>query len=358
MIVDFARWAVVAHKDDTGFGRMAADVKRVLGLRRQIVIPSERLVDHSLDQETDCVLRPDDPAARVAEVLTDLQGIIFFERPAWHPALLETARHLGVATVCVPMWEWFKGDAPEWVHCDLFACPSQFTATIVRRYGWTNVAVLPWALDVDRLPRREIRGPAKIFVHNAGLVDQDDRKGTRDTLAAFRQVPGDDLRLIVRVQKPVPLPNGDPRIEIRIGNLPDPAELYASGDCMIQPSKMEGIGFMVLEPVACGLPVITTDYPPMSEFVSQPELRVKKRWFKRRAFANHWIAHAHLRLPHGGDLAHKIAWCATNDLTAVSHANRLWAESEFRADRVQELWRQEVSRLRLTKLTGRAIGRE
>lgn len=345
MIVDFARWAVVAHKDDTGFGRMAADVRRVLGLGRQIVIPSERLVDHPLDPASECILKPDDPPARVVEVLSGLQGILFFERPAWHPALLATARRLGVKTVCVPMWEWFKGDAPEWNDCDLFACPSQFSASIVRRYGWRNVVVLPWAIDLSRLPRREIRGPARTFVHNAGLVDHDDRKGTRDTIAAFARVPGDNLRLIVRVQKPVPLPNGDPRVEIRVGNLRDPSELYATGDCMIQPSKMEGIGFMVLEPVVCGLPVVTTDYPPMNDFVGQPELRVKKRWFKRRAFANHWIPHAHLRLPHRRDLAKKIAWCATHDLTAVSQANRAWAESEFRAEHIATLWRRQFSLL-------------
>ena len=32
MSVDFSRWAVVAHKDDTGFGRQAADIRAVLGL--------------------------------------------------------------------------------------------------------------------------------------------------------------------------------------------------------------------------------------------------------------------------------------------------------------------------------------
>ena len=39
----FADWAVVAHKDDTGFGRMAADARKVLGFGHHFVIPSERL---------------------------------------------------------------------------------------------------------------------------------------------------------------------------------------------------------------------------------------------------------------------------------------------------------------------------
>lgn len=345
MEIDFQRWAVVAHKDDTGFGRMAADLRRVLGLGRQIVIPSERLEDRALDPASDRLLRKDDPLERLEAALDGLDGIVFFERPDWHPRLLETARRRGVRTVCVPMWEWFAGGAPEWAFCDLFACPSRFAADAVRRHGWTNTIVLPWALDLSRLPARAIAGPARLFVHNAGLVDADDRKGTRDTIAAFMRVKDPSLRLLVRLQKPAALPPHDDRVEVRVGNLADPAELYATGDCALQASKMEGIGFMVLEPVASGLPVVTLDYPPMSDFVAQPEMRVRKRWFRRRAFPTAWVPHAHLRLPRIGDLAARIAWCATHDLGPVARANRSWAENVFAREHLRAEWTRALSAL-------------
>ena len=44
--LDFKQWAVVAHKDDTGLGRQARDIRKVLSLGRHIVIPTERLTDH------------------------------------------------------------------------------------------------------------------------------------------------------------------------------------------------------------------------------------------------------------------------------------------------------------------------
>lgn len=346
MSVNFSRWAVVAHKDDTGFGRQAADIRAVLELGTHIVIPSERLSDHPLDPRTDRLLRPEDPVERVETVLHGLDGIVFFERANWHPRLLATARRLGVRTVCVPNWEWFAPRAPEWESCDLFVCTSVFAERVVRRSGWLNTVRLPWTLDLARFPARSVAGPARVFIHNAGLVDPDDRKGTRDTIEAFMRVSDPALRLRVRLQKEVPLPPHDGRVEVSIGNLREPAALYAEGDCAIQPSKMEGNGFMVLEPVASGLPVLTLDYPPMSEAVRQPQMRVRKRWFKRRAFPTAWVRHAHLRLPRIGDLARRIAWCATHDLGGIARENRAWAEATFARDRLRAQWSGALGGLR------------
>ena len=101
---------------------------------------------------------------------------------------------------------------------------------------------------------------------------------------------------------------------------------------------MEGIGFMVVEPLCVGLPVITTNYPPMNEFVRHPEMLTKLKWFKRRAFANNWVKHAHLRLPRISDLADRIMWCADNDLARISSENRRFAESLFDPARLRQVW--------------------
>jgi glycosyltransferase involved in cell wall biosynthesis len=335
---DFRDWAVVAHKDDTGFGRQAADSRTVLGFGWHFVIPSERLANHPVDGISELWLKPSSTDDEVRALLGKVRGILFFERHNWHPRLLRLARNAGVATVCVPNWEWFRGNTPEWRDCNLFACPSRFTEKIVRRFGFTNTVVIPWALDLAKLPIRKVAGPARIFVHNAGIVDSDDRKGTRDTIRAFTRVRRDDIRLIVRLQKPADLPLCDDRIEVRIGNIPDVAQLYATGDVCIQPSKMEGIGFMVLEPAACGMPVVTTDAPPMNEYIRQPELKCAPRWFRRRAYPTQWIPHAHLRLPSQRDLAALITWCAENDMTPYSIDNRSWAEQHFSKASLTAAW--------------------
>jgi glycosyltransferase involved in cell wall biosynthesis len=57
-------------------------------------------------------------------------------------------------------------------------------------------------------------------------------------------------------------------IVVRAGSFPSPADLYASGDCAIQPSRLEGLGYMVLEPLICGIPTITANVPPMNEWTA------------------------------------------------------------------------------------------
>jgi glycosyltransferase involved in cell wall biosynthesis len=338
----FADWAVVAHNDDTGFGRQASDLKTTLGIKRHLVIPSERLGDKPLQNEYEVFLRPDDSDDNLRRILSGVRGVIFFERPGWHRSLLPICRELGVKSVCCPNWEWFNGNDPLWKLCDLFVCTSRFARRIVCSYGFTNiVSIGPWPLDVSKFPMRHIVGPARHFIHNAGIVDSQDRKGTKEAILAFHRVKRDDISLTVRIQKATTLPRiQDSRIEVIVANLSNPADLYREGDVAIQPSKMEGNGFMVLEPLLCGLPVITLDYPPMNEYVIDPNMLVKKLPFKRRAFPTAWVKHAHLRLPSKRDLSSKIKWCADNDMAAVSSANQKFSAAHQDRQRHRQLWSQ------------------
>lgn len=344
--LDFSRWAVHAHKDDTGFGRQASDVRAVLGFGHHLVIPTERLIDHPIDGFSERWMPQDASYEYVRSMLVGLEGILFFERPVWHPHILQIAREMGVLTVCVPNWEWFNGHAPEWKFCDLFVCPSQFTRRVVNSYGFTNNCVLPWPIDLSKLPHRQVRGPALHFIHNAGLVDPDDRKGTRDTILAFSLLTRKDIRLTVRMQKLVPLPPLDNRVEIVVGNLSTVADLYSTGDICVQPSKMEGIGFMVLEPVCAGIPVITTDYPPMCEYIQQADLRCRPHWRKRKAFSSRWIRQAHLKLPNLRDLSRRMDWASCTDLSAISAHNRQWAEATFNPVALRAAWSEALVSLR------------
>jgi glycosyltransferase involved in cell wall biosynthesis len=344
MEIDFSRWGVVSFKDATGLGRMAADARKVLGIGRHLVMPSERIDGEPANGVDEIAISKEASDEEIERAIAGLDGLLLLERAHWTRNLVPAAKRSGLKLVAVPMWEWFRGDDPLWREVDFFACPHALAVDTVQCFGFERAKKLPWPLDWREFPERKISGPARLFIHNAGLIDHDDRKGTRDTIKAFLKTRREDIRLIVRMQNEVPLPTVDERVELRFGNVANPGDLYGEGDVAIQPSKMEGIGFMALEPVCAGMPVITTDYRPMNEWVRQPEMRCATRWGTRGAFANQWIKQAHLKLPNVGDLARRIEWCAENDMGRFSRENRAWAESALDPARLRELWRETLGR--------------
>ena len=350
MGVDFADWAVVSFNDDTGLGRMANDLKDSLGIGWHFVSPSERLQDNPLRNDRELLLPRDAPESHVRNLLEKVEGIIVLERSYWHPALLRLARETGKVSVCCPMWEWFKGSDPEWQYCDLFLCTSRHTEKILHEFGYGNTCYIGmWPLKTNAFPKRTIQGPGRLFIHNAGIIDKSDRKGTGDVIRAFQKVERNDIRLIVRTQKHSQireLRTKDPRIEVRIGNLDNFADLYTTGDVAIQPSKLEGLGFMVVEPQLCGIPTITLDHPPMNEYITDSRMLVRPLPFKRRAYFSRKYKHAYLRLPSLRDLSGKIEWCAENDLSSISRDNQRFSEKNYNIEKIRRVWHSAISGLK------------
>jgi glycosyltransferase involved in cell wall biosynthesis len=101
-----------------------------------------------------------------------------------------------------------------------------------------------------------------------------DRKGAGLSLRVFQRVTG-ECKLILLSQVPLSAcpqdwqdaVNNDRRIEFLVGTFnPVP---YWLGDIYVYPSRLDGIGLSLPEALSCGLPAITTNCPPMNEFVEE-----------------------------------------------------------------------------------------
>lgn len=139
-----------------------------------------------------------------------------------------------------------------------------------------NSVYIPWGTDVEYFSNRQ--SPLKnrykkvIFFHNAGFLGKNKRKGTSEVIKAFKRIKNRSKRLIIHSQVSLlGLGAGQflyavfsPRIRIIRRNV---YGLFHMGDVYVYPTKHEGIGLTICEALASGTPVITTNNPPMNEFV-------------------------------------------------------------------------------------------
>lgn len=130
-----------------------------------------------------------------------------------------------------------------------------------------------WGTDVELFKPREksIFKDELVFFHSAGMSN---RKGTELLIDTFVE---NELfkksKLIIHTQQDLSKVfkrdySNLEKYNIKIINKTVTAPgLYNEGDIYVYPTKLDGLGLTMYESLACGLPVITTDYAPMNEVI-------------------------------------------------------------------------------------------
>jgi glycosyltransferase involved in cell wall biosynthesis len=142
------------------------------------------------------------------------------------------------------------------------------------------------------------------------------------------------------VRSQVPLPDGlPPNVEAR------PAagrneRLYEEGDVCVQPSRWEGIGLPLLECQASGLPLVTTDAPPMNEFA--PFRAVPADRVEMVSLQDGDPVAAHLVSP--DRLAEALGPLVGADVSAASRAARSFVERFHGWPQAARLLREALAR--------------
>jgi len=144
--------------------------------------------------------------------------------------------------------------------------------------------------EIHKFKFKKRTGKPKVWLHVAGYGGFWGRKNTELTMRAFSESKAFGT-LIVRAQldncayskmfhsksrnlTDIAEELGDDRIILEIGNKTgENYELYDDSiDVSIQPSRIEGYGLNIIEPMMCGIPAITTDAEPMSCWGFKPYL--------------------------------------------------------------------------------------
>ena len=191
-----------------------------------------------------------------------LDTIVFSETPMMSESQLKRAKKSGTRVVCIAMHEWLTPQYKWFNLVDTFICPTQHCVDQLRNMVGRNqnLEYLKWPVDIERFKYRP-RTKCNRFVYVAGLHGYRDRKGTDIMLDAMK-IAGKKVDLIVYQQKDKDL-SWPKHVEVRTAL--DNFQMYEDGDVCVLPSRWEGLGLPMLECQSAGLPLITSNGPPMNE---------------------------------------------------------------------------------------------
>ena len=210
--------------------------------------------------------------------------IILFNEQQWIIPVL-WARELGVKTVAYV--DYYTPESVEdfWIY-DGLLCNTKRHYQV---FQWhPNVLYLPWGLHLKNIPRLSLENDdSRIkFFHSCGWSPE--RKGTIRLIECFLKYVelSNAADLIIHSQMDLykyvkayfpelyhQLDNKSLKIINQTVTFPG---LYHLGDVYVYPSSLDGLGVTLYEAALMGLPIITTDEPPMNEISKVPHTKLVK----------------------------------------------------------------------------------
>jgi glycosyltransferase involved in cell wall biosynthesis len=203
---------------------------------------------------------------------TGVEVILFNEQISLAPVI--EASKLGVKTVAYI--DYYRQDTiPLFGLYDSLLCNTKRHHSA---FAWHPGAhYIPWGTDTDLFPCATRPERPLTFFHSAGMDPY--RKGT-DFLVKALDLLAPKLEFKALIHSQVPLDSwldadaraalkrlvDAKRLTICEKSVPAPG-LYHEGDIYVYPSRLDGIGLTMAEALSSGLGCVTTDMPPMSEFV-------------------------------------------------------------------------------------------
>lgn len=199
----------------------------------------------------------------------NIETILFNEQQSWEPILW--CKKWKIKTIAYI--DYYKEDTVE-LHdaYDMLFCNTKRHLDAFK--GHSNAKYLKWGTDLDLFKPNENKNQSPVFFHSCGYSPK--RKGTDLIIESINEI---DLKFKLIIHSQVNLIKIFPKLEskikklikrekleIIIGTIKAPG-LYNLADYYLYPSRLDGIGLSLLESISAGLIPITTNNPPMNEFL-------------------------------------------------------------------------------------------
>lgn len=223
-----------------------------------------------------------------------LEIIFFNEQRWWEPVLV--AKKRGIKTGAYV--DYYTEETIPLFECyDFLICNTERHYNIFKWHPQSYF--VKWGTDISLFKPKNynaINRECITFFHSCGYSPR--RKGTDQVLQAFLQLDS-NAHLVIHSQ--INLKEYYPEYKSQLDKLQEEGKLslytetvtapglYRLGDVYIYPSRLDGIGLTIAEALASGLSVITSNNPPMNEFIDCTNGKlVKTSKFYSRADGYYW----------------------------------------------------------------------
>ena len=302
---------LIAYSNNSGLGQMARNFRKFGIVQSQFVIDHPIKGTHSIDFPH--TVGSHQPTLEQLQHYIDTckpRAVIIIETP-FNFDFFEYLHRQNIEVFVIPMVDSvsYKQFEPYEQYIKKFLMPTkwgfEFYQTLTGKAHY-----LPYIIDTDYFKpviQTEIRAD---FLHNQGFGGAGFRKGTEQVFTAFTQLKGMCQYTTIWVNSQPCEPQhsqikpNTPGVLLRIQDCAEARDVYRYGKVYVAPSKREGLGLPILEAMACGLPVITTNAPPMNEWFDDPRLLVKVRGSQFLPYGD-----ISMYTPDVYDLMMKMKWC-------------------------------------------------
>ncbi|MEA3339038.1 MAG: glycosyltransferase family 4 protein [Chloroflexota bacterium] len=271
---------IIAYANNSGLGTIAANFRKHLSLDSQLVIrhPIKGTYDIDISHTFGDIDATEDQLNEYLDTCKP-DVVIIVETP-FNFNFFKIMHDRGIKVVLIPMIDSISVEKfiPYEKYIDLVINVTEAGQKIYEEQ-WQGCNIngirLPYPIDTDYFCPPENTVPEFIFAHSEGAGGAGFRKSTDLVQTAYQQLYYKYKKISIsltsqrseqihsQLKDPVGLTT------ITSHELPEAVDLYHRGKIYVCPSRREGLGLPILEAMACGLPVITTDAPPMNSWFSK-----------------------------------------------------------------------------------------
>ena len=313
MSVSRSKIGLIGYNTRSGLGELNNQLAKHINISKWLIKPHGKYPTRKAeDLDCDVVTCSGCNHVKLNQFVEAHDVLLFCETP-YFSNILDMAKKHRKRTVCVPMLEWMTPGMKGWPEqVDLFLCPTQ---QAYRSFAHIRPCVYaPWPIDTDRFVFKQ-RDTVERFLYIEGHGGWGGRKGANTVIEAKKAWP--EMPLLVRTQldKHKWTSIG---AEV-LGEVEDAKDLYATGDVLILPHTVDGLSLEPLEAIASGMPVISTDGEPWTEYPAVAYINAKKEKKKVKRPVD-WYT------PDYEDLVTICKRALGQSITNLSTSGRQWAE--------------------------------